>query len=132
MKYMLDTNICIYIIKRSPESIFNRFKELTVNDVSISGITLCELQFGVSNSKKKEQNQQALNEFLAPINILEFPSAASQTYGDVRVELKSTGKIIGPLDLLIAAHALYLNLTIATNNIKEFARIPRLKLEDWT
>ena len=129
---MLDTNICIYIIKRSPEQVFNRFKELAVGDVGISSITLCELQFGVSNSKKKEQNEQALNEFLAPINILEFPSAASQMYGDVRAELKSKGKIIGPLDLFIAAHALYLDLIVVTNNIKEFERVPKLKLEDWT
>ncbi len=132
MRYLLDTNICIYIINRAPDKVYQRFETLRVGDVGISAITYCELQFGISNSKNPEKNQQALTGFLSPLEVLDFPSAASQIYGDIRTRLKRAGTPIGNYDLLIAAHALFANLVLVTNNTKEFQRVPGLLLEDWT
>ena len=131
IKYLLDTNTCIYVIKRSPQKVFNKLKTLKIGDVGISSITYCELQFGVSNSTHIEQNQNALNEFLSPIEILDFPSDSAILYGSVKTSLNKKGKPIGPLDLLIAIHALYMDVPVITNNIKEFSRIPKLKVKNW-
>jgi len=131
MRYLLDTNTCIYIIKRSPEQVMLRFKRLRVGDVGVSAITVCELQFGVSNSSQPERNQRALTEFLGPLEVLDFPAAASTTYGEIRASLQRSGKPIGSYDLLLAAHALHDNLILVTNNIREFARVPDLRLENW-
>jgi len=131
MRYLLDTNTCIYIIKRSPEQVMLRFKRLRVGDVGVSAITVCELQFGVSNSSQPERNQRALTEFLGPLEVLDFPGAASTTYGEIRASLQRSGKPIGSYDLLLAAHALHDNLILVTNNIREFARVPDLRLENW-
>ncbi|MBO09556.1 MAG: VapC toxin family PIN domain ribonuclease [Planctomycetaceae bacterium] len=131
MRYLLDTNICIYLIKRAPAKAFRRIQKLRVGDVGISAITFCELQFGVANSAKPEKNQLALMEFLAPVEILDFPAAAGVVYGEVRTKLQRKGKPIGNYDLLIGVHALQAGLTLVTNNTKEFKRIPNLKLENW-
>ena len=131
MRYLLDTNTCIYIIKRSPAHVYERFKLLRVGDVGVSAITFCELQFGVSNSAKPEKNQLALAEFLGPLDVLDFPSGASLIYGKIRAYLQRAGNPIGNYDLLIAAHALYQDLTLITNNTKEFNRIPDLVIENW-
>lgn len=131
MRYLLDTNICIYLIKRSSAKMFARFHKLRVGDVSISAITFCELQFGVANSAHPEKNQLALMEFLAPLEVLDFPAAAGVVYGEVRAKLQRKGTPIGNFDLLIGAHALQAGLTLVTNNTKEFKRIPNLKLENW-
>lgn len=131
MRYLLDTNTCIYIIKRSPEQVMLRFKRLRVGDVGVSAITVCELQYGVSNSSQPERNQRALTEFLGPLEVLDFPAAASTTYGEIRASLQRSGKPIGSYDLLLAAHALHDNLILVTNNIREFARVPDLRLENW-
>lgn len=132
MLYLLDTNICIYIIKRAPEAAVRRFQTLRVGDVGVSAITYCELQFGVAKSLRREQNQLALNEFLAPLEVLDFPSAAAPVYGGIRAHLQQAGTPIGNYDLLIAAHAMALGLVLVTNNTKEFSRVRGLIVEDWT
>ena len=131
MRHLLDTNTCIYIIKRSPEQVMLRFKRLRVGDVGVAAITVCELQYGVSNSSQPERNQRALTEFLGPLEVLDFPAAASTTYGEIRAHLQRSGKPIGGYDLLLAAHALHDNLILVTNNIREFARVPDLRTENW-
>ena len=131
MRYLLDTNTCIYIIKRSPEQVMLRFKRLRVGDVGVSAITVCELQFGVSNSSQPEKNQRALTEFLGPLEILDFPAAASVVYGEIRTHLQRAGTPVGRYDLLLAAHALQRELTLVTNNVREFLRVPDLRTENW-
>jgi tRNA(fMet)-specific endonuclease VapC len=132
MRYLLDTNICIYIIKRSPPHVGERFKHLRVGDVGISAITYCELQFGAANSSRPKENRLALTEFLCPLEVRDFPSQAAIVFGELRVHLQRAGTPIGSYDLLIAAHALHEGFTLVTNNTKEFHRVPGLRLEDWT
>jgi tRNA(fMet)-specific endonuclease VapC len=132
MKYLLDTNICIYIINEKPEKVLRKFEQYPVYEFGISSITHAELQYGIEKSENKNTNQDALNEFLLPLTILPFHGKKLVTcYGEIRASLESKGKTIGPLDMLIAAHALSLDLTIISNNIKEFSRIPNLKCENW-
>jgi tRNA(fMet)-specific endonuclease VapC len=132
MKYLLDTNICIYVINEKPKRVLKKFEQYPVHEFGISLITHAELQYGVEKSKNKDTNQNALDEFLLPLTILPFHGKRLVTcYGGIRALLESKGKTIGPLDTLIAAHALSLDLTIISNNIKEFSRIPNLKCENW-
>jgi tRNA(fMet)-specific endonuclease VapC len=131
MKFMLDTNTCIYIIKRKPPDIIDRFKRTEISQIGISSITLSELTYGVSKSSKPEQNQMALAQFVAPLEILPYDDEAAQYYGDLRVHLEKRGTPIGALDMLIAAHALSIACTLVTNNEKEFIRIPELKIVNW-
>jgi tRNA(fMet)-specific endonuclease VapC len=132
MKYLLDTNICIYIINEKPEKVLRKFEQYPVYEFGISSITHAELQYGVEKSKNKDTNQEALDEFLLPLKILPFHGKKLATcYGEIRSSLESKGETIGPFDMLIAAHALSLDLTIISNNIKEFSRIPNLKCENW-
>jgi len=132
MKYLLDTNICIYIINEKPEKVLKKFEQFPVHEFGISSITHAELQYGVKKSKNKNTNQKALDEFLLPLTILPFHGQRLVAcYGEIRVLLESKGRTIGPLDMLIAAHALSLDLTIISNNTKEFERIPNLKCENW-
>ena len=131
-RYMLDTNICIYLIKRRPQSVFKRFSRLKIGQICISAITYSELEFGVSNSSQVKQNRIALNEFLGPVTILDYPGGASFAYGVLRTELKRRGTPIGANDMLIAAHAMYADLILVTNNEKEFKRIKNLSVENWT
>jgi tRNA(fMet)-specific endonuclease VapC len=132
MKYILDTNICIYIINKKPDEVLRKFELYPVYEFGISSITHAELQYGVEKSKNKNINQAALDEFLLPLTILPFQGKRLVTcYGEIRVSLESKGQTIGPFDMLIAAHALSLDLTIISNNIKEFSRIPTLKSENW-
>ena len=132
MNYMLDTNMCIYLIKRKPPEVLARFKQTEISQVSISSITLSELFYGVSKSAKSEQNFMALTQFLAPLEILPFESVAAQYYGQLRTLLERKGTPIGSLDMLIAAHALSIPCILVTNNEKEFIRVPGLKIENWT
>ena len=132
MRYMLDTNICIYIIKRQPSKVLKTFKKLQVGDVGLSSITLAELEYGVAKSRQKGRNQAALAAFLAPLEILSFSHEAAVVYGEVRSALEEKGMIIGPYDLLIASHALSEGLTLVTNNLSEFQRVPGLAVENWT
>lgn len=132
MKYLLDTNICIYIINEKPKKVLRKFERYPVHEFAISSITHAELQCGVAKSKHKNKNQEALDEFLLPLTILPFHGKRLvESYGEIRAFLESQGKTIGPLDTLIAAHALSLDLTIISNNIFEFSSIPNLKCENW-
>lgn len=128
--YLLDTNICIYIINRRPPKVFERFAGLTFGQVAISSITGAELQFGVAKSGSS-RNLQALEKFLAPLDIHPFDDAAMRRYGPLHSDLERLGRPIGALDTLIAAHALALGATLVTNNIREFERVPELTLENW-
>ena len=132
MEYLLDTNICIYIIKKKPAEVFEKFKELTIGDVGISSITLAELQYGIEKSSIPEKNREALEKFLTPIEIIDFGYEATVEYGKIRAELEQKGVPIGPLDMLIASHALSLDVILVTNNMREFERIAGLKIENWT
>lgn len=131
MKYMLDTNICIYIIKEKPRKVINKFHALDIGDICISSITLAELEYGVEKSDYKERNRLALTGFLSSIDILPFSEKAATEYGKIRANLKRQGNIIGAYDLMIGAHALSEELILVTNNVKEFKRIADLSLENW-
>ena len=132
MKYMLDTNICIFIIKHKPDKVINRFLKLKSNDICISSITFAELSYGVEKSQAKMKTRIALTLFLSNIEIKPFDSQAAEEYGIVRTELEKAGQPIGPLDTQIAAHARSLDLTLVTNNTREFKRVSKLTVEDWT
>lgn len=129
--WMLDTNICIALIKRQPPELISRLRKHKPGDVSISSITLAELRFGVSKSKQVERNRAALDQFLLPLEILAFDDAAADCYGQIRAALEIKGTPIGPLDMLIASHALSLNAAIVTNNVREFSRVEGLRVENW-
>ncbi len=131
MKFMLDTNICIYIIKRKPSEIIERFKQTAISQIGISSITLSELFYGASKSSKPVQNRLALAQFIAPLEVLPYGDEAARSYGDLRASLEKQGTPIGSLDMLIAAHALSTACILITNNEKEFLRIPDLKIENW-
>ena len=132
MKYLIDTNICIYIMNNRPVDVIKKFKQFNPGEIGISTITVSELQDGVAKSTYRNENQHRLDEFLAPLEILAYNEIAARTYGDIRFQLENRGKPIGPLDLLIAAHTLSQNLTMVTNNDKEFKRIKNLEVENWT
>lgn len=131
MLFMLDTNICIYLIKKKPMEVLERLRSYPIEAVGISAITLAELMFGAAKSSHPEKNQDALNSFLAPMEIAPFDSLAAFHYGGIRSYLELQGKPIGSLDLLIAAHAKSLNTTLVTNNLREFRRVPGLKVDNW-
>ena len=131
MKYLLDTNICIYIIKQKPPIVLERLQKSEVNEIGISVITLAELEYGVAKSSFPERNKLALVQFLAPFEILPFSETAAAVYGRIRSDLEKSGQIIGPYDLLIGAQALSEKLTLVTNNEREFQRIPGLTIENW-
>lgn len=131
MKYLLDTNTCIYLIKKSPPQVADRFKHLRIGDVGISSITYSELAYGVANSQHVEQNEMALQEFIAPLEIAAYPPEAAMTYGHLRATLKKKGHLLGPLDMLIAAHALHVGIVLVTNDVSEFSRVPHLLIENW-
>jgi len=131
MKYLLDTNIIAYIIKKRPVEVFDKLQSVEWEEVAISSIVVAELWFGVAKSQHKEQNKIALENFLAPFTILDFDTKAAEQYAFVRVDLEAKGTIIGANDLLIAAHALSQELILVTNNVKEFERVENLKIENW-
>ena len=131
IKYMLDTNICMYIIKQKPQNIIERFRQAQVSEIGISSITLSELEYGVMKSAKPEQNKLALAQFVAPIEISAYDDVAAQHYGKIRARLERQGTPIGSLDMLIAAHALSINSVLITNNESEFGRVSHLKIENW-
>lgn len=131
MKYMLDTNICIYVIKKMPPSVIQRFMEHDVRDICVSSITFAEMMHGVEKSQAKERNRIAYMLFMSALTVLDFDSAAAQEYGKVRADLETKGTPIGPMDMLIAAHAKSQGLTLVTNNTREFVRVEGLALENW-
>lgn len=130
MRFMLDTNICIYLIKNDPPRVLARLKQHQLGEVGVSAITAAELAYGVAKSGS-ERNRAALERFLLPLEIAPFDERAAWFYGDLRSELERAGTPIGPLDTQIAAHALALSSTLVTNNTREFDRVPGLVLENW-
>jgi tRNA(fMet)-specific endonuclease VapC len=132
MKLLLDTNICIYIIKRKPVAVLERFLDYQIGDIGISSITLSELRYGVAKSAHREKNAKALDEFTIPLEVVPYDEAAAHVYGDIRASLEKAGIPIGSMDMLIASHAVSLGIPLVTNNTREFSRIPSLNLIDWT
>ena len=131
MRYMLDTNICIYAIKHKPEKVFQKLQEVEPEDVCVSSVTYAELMHGVEKSVAVEKNRLALSMLLANIEILDFDVDAADCYGKIRADLEKKGTPIGPLDMMIAGHAQSLGYTVVTNNVKEFSRVMNLKIENW-
>ncbi len=132
MKYMLDTNICISVIKHKPEAVIQRFLSHNPDEMCISAITYAELMHGVEKSQSIEKNRLAMALFLSPITILEFGCYAAEEYGCVRADLEKKGTPIGQMDMLIAGHAKAEELIVVTNNTREFHRVEGLQVEDWT
>jgi tRNA(fMet)-specific endonuclease VapC len=131
-RYMLDTDTCSYIMKRSHDAVLKRLAKVAVDDVCISVITKSELLFGVDVSPKRRQDEAALDAFLRYVEVLDFPDQASSHYAKIRADLKARGAMIGANDLLIAAHVQSLGLTLITNNTREFRRVRNLFIENWT
>lgn len=129
--YMLDTNTIAYAKNRRPPQVLEQLLKHTPSEISISSITMAELEFGIFHSSKPEQNRIALMMFLSGITVLPFGSEAALEYGDIRHVLQSQGQLIGGNGMLIAAHARSLGLTLVTHNTQEFSRVAGLKLEDW-
>jgi len=132
MKYMLDTNICIALIRQKSGPILKRLVTCQPGEVGISTLTLAELAHGVEKSAQAGQNEQALQQFLLPLLLAEFDPQAALMYGKIRADLERSGQIIGSMDMLIAAHAVSLGTILVTNNIREFQRVRGLNLEDWS
>ena len=130
--YLLDTNICIFAIKNKPKVVLNHIKDKINDGINISSLTIAELEYGIANSQKVEENRIALIKFLSIFNILNFDDKATIPYGILKQKLKSRGQIIGPIDMLLAAQAISKNFIFITNNTKEFNRINGLNIEDWT
>jgi tRNA(fMet)-specific endonuclease VapC len=131
MIILLDTDICIYIIRRKPITVLQRFNSYAVGDIGVSSVTVGELFVGAQKSQQPAQNQRAVEQFLLPLTIAPFDYTAAVAYGQVRATVEQQGTPIGALDMLIAAHAISLGVTIATNNGREFMRVPALTVEDW-
>lgn len=130
VRYLLDTNICIYVINARPPTVLARFMAHEMDGLGISAITASELYSGVCKSGSI-RNRTTLEKFLSPLNILDYNLEAAQHYGELRAYLDKQGTPIGPLDQQIAAHALALGSTLVTNNAREFERVPGLRVENW-
>jgi len=128
---MLDTDLCIALIKRKPAKMLDKLTSHAPGDVGLSTVSLAELRYGVAKSAQKERNSQALDEFLLPLEIADFDEMSAGSYGEVRAALEKAGTPIGPLDTQIGAHALSLGAVLVTQNTREFRRIPGLAVEDW-
>jgi tRNA(fMet)-specific endonuclease VapC len=132
VKYLLDTNTCIYIINKKPPSAVDRIQSKQPEDIAVSTVTIAELEYGVYRSQKVDQNRIALLGFLVPLAILDFDQGAAAVYGSIRSSLEARGTPIGPMDLLIAAQAMSHGLILVTNNEREFGRVDGLGIENWT
>ena len=131
VRYLLDTNICIYVRRRKPEAVLRQFDRLTPGEAAISVITYGELLYGANKSEQRESALETLREFFRLIPALPLPEKAGEVYGFIRANLESRGKIISANDLWIAAHALASGLILVTNDEKEFRRVRGLKVENW-
>ena len=131
MRLILDTNICIYLIKEQPASVLDRFTAHPVGDIGVSVITLAELEYGVAKSSRPARNRAALEQFVSPLEVAAFDRDATAVYGRVRAQLEKKGQPIGSMDLLIAAHAISLGVRLITHNVKGFRKVPGLRVEDW-
>ena len=133
MRYMLDTNILVYVLNARPhhQAVLDRFDREDPRDMAVSSITLAELRFGIEKSRQRDVSHRVLQMVVDALNVIPFDANAAQMYGSVRAGLEAQGKPIGPLDTLIAAHALSLDLTLVTNNVREFSKVRRLRVENW-
>ena len=131
MKYLLDTDTCVYLIKRNPAQVHERFRRHRLSSVALSTIVVSELSWGAAKSGLPK-NVEALDAFLAAFQVVAYDQSAAFVYGRLRADLERRGTPIGPLDMLIAAHALSLDMTLVTNNEREFRRVPDLRIENWT
>ena len=129
---MLDTDTCIYVINQRPQRVFDRFKTHHVGDIGISSIALSELRYGAEKSTDPAKNLSSLEDFITPLEILHYGEEQAEAYGRIRSHLERKGQPIGSMDLLIAAHAVSLDLTLVTNNKREFSKVPGLRIETWT
>lgn len=129
MLFMLDTAMCIYVIKNHPPAVIRKMKQFSLCELVISSITVCELEYGASKSCNPEKNRQTLVKFLTPFEVHSFDETAAFHYGEIRAHLERSGK--PTMDMLIAAHARSLSLTLVTNNLREFERVPGLRTENW-
>lgn len=128
-RLMLDTNICIHAIKRNAPEVLRRLERTSPRDVAISSVVAAELWTGVMKSRERERNEHALKEFLAFVQVLDWPADAAEVYGKISAALEAKGRPIGAMDLLIAAHAVHERATLVTRNRDEFARVDGLKLD---
>lgn len=131
MKWMLDTDTCIAVIKKHPVAL-KKLRGKSIGQVGISSITLGELAFGAAKSSRPQEAHGALDEFLLALEVASFNDAAAMRYGDIRASLEKRGRPIGPLDTLIGSHAHQLDAILVTHNTREFSQIESLRLEDWT
>lgn len=131
MRYLLDTNTCIALIRQKPKETIKKLTTYQPGDIGVSTITIAELVHGAQKSKQMQQNMTALDQFLLPLEVVEFDQNAAVAYGYIRAYLENKGTPIGSMDMLIGAHALSLDVALVTNNTREFKRIPDLRLEDW-
>ncbi|ACV57650.1 type II toxin-antitoxin system tRNA(fMet)-specific endonuclease VapC [Alicyclobacillus acidocaldarius] len=131
MRYLLDTNMCIYLINRRNPALIERFRQYRTGDIGVSVITVAELMYGIAKSRHPERNRAALSVFLLPLEIAPFDERAAFHYGRIRAQLESEGQPIGAMDTLIAAHALSLDVTVVTRNVREFQRVRGLRVENW-
>ena len=129
--YLLDTNTCIFAIKKKNNNLLNKLHDNLNKSIYISSLTIAELEYGVSNSMFPEKNRIALLKFLTIFELLNFDDKDAIEYGKIKTDLRKKGKIIGPIDILLAAQAVSKNLILVTNNFREFVRINNLKIEDW-
>ena len=130
--YLLDTNMCVFAIKRRPSNVLEIIREKSKNGIYISSLTIAELEYGVENSKQIENNRIALLKFISLFNVISFDDTDAIRYGRLKAKLKKEGRIIGPIDMLLAAQALSKDLIFITNNVDEFVRVEGLKIEDWS
>jgi len=134
VRYLLDTNICITMIKQRPLRVMEKFRACDVGDIGVSSITVSELWYGVAkslNQASKAANSKALRQFLLPLNVVSFDERAAEAYGEIRAALEQAGEPIGGMDLLIAAQAVSLGIPLVTNNERKFTRVPDLIVENW-
>ncbi|MGO9267492.1 MAG: type II toxin-antitoxin system tRNA(fMet)-specific endonuclease VapC [Candidatus Binataceae bacterium] len=131
IRLMLDTNICIHAIKRNAPEVIRHLERTRPQDVAVSSVVAAELWTGVMKSRERQRNEQALKEFLAFVEVLDWPADAAEVYGEIRAALEAKGRSIGAMDLLIAAHAVHQKATLVTRNRSEFARVHGLRVESW-
>jgi len=130
--YMLDTDICSYVMKRSSDALLQRLQKVPVTDVCVSIVTKSELLYGVEVSPRRQQDEAALNAFLSYVEVRDLSDPAASHYAQIRSHLRKLGQMIESNDLFIAAHARSLGFTLVTHNTREFGRVPKLAVEDWT
>lgn len=131
-RYMLDTDICSYIMKRSHPALLERIRSVPISDQAVSVVTVAELLYGVKLSARPKQARAAFNEFIRHLEVLHWSAEAAEHYADIRANLKLRGEMIGANDLLLAAHARGLKSVFVTNNVREFSRVKGLKVENWS